>query len=492
VSDLLYFVLCGVLIVGILVGIYLMSKIKSAAFGNILSAACVAAAITLTLVRFDIITLPELLICAAVGLVIGLISAYRVKMIEMPQVVSMLSGFGGAASAFVAIITVSGNTAINALGLIAAGLALTTGAITFIGSLIAAGKLHKILKQAPVAWKRHQVIATVFLVASFISVIMLTITSIPVLYRILFSLIVSGIFGFVFAIRIGGADMPITISLLNSLSGLSVSATGMIISDPLLVAVGAIVGASGLLLTQIMCKAMNRRLMDILTGKTAVAPPTNSSSAKNESESEPNSANTDSTETILTNQELFEPTISNKEQLIKEETEIQEKPSPVQLLKSAKNVIIATGYGMALAQAQHLVKKLADALEANDAEVVYAIHPVAGRMPGHMSVLLAEADVPFEKLIDIDDVNSMFAECDLAIVIGANDVINPAANSAEGTPIYGMPILDVHEAKNIIICNYDLTPGYSGVENTLYSREGVILLTGDASKTLEDLLGSIS
>ncbi len=255
--------------------------------------------------------------------------------------------------------------------------------------------------------------------------------------------------------------MPMTISLLNSLSGVAGSIAGMAISDPLLVAIGGIVGASGLLLTQIMCKSMNRALADILLGKTSVTG----------TEKKPN-----------------EGAAADYDK--KEEDGKKEETATIDSIKlsDAKNVIIVPGYGMALAQAQGLVKRLTGKLEGNGATVKFGIHPVAGRMPGHMNILLAEVDISYDQLYDIDTINPKFAECDLAIVVGANDVISPAANTAEGTPIYGMPILDVEKSKNIIICNYDLKPGYAGVPNPLYSQSNVILLLGDAKKSLETLL----
>lgn len=252
--------------------------------------------------------------------------------------------------------------------------------------------------------------------------------------------------------------MPITISLLVSLSGVADGIAGMAISNILLVSLGGIVGASGLLLTRVMCKAMNRSLNDILMGKTSV-------SGKAPVKIEP---------------EILEgPAVEMREATDEEKKEI---------LTNAKKVIVIPGYGMALAQAQEKVRILADKLEEKGATVDYAIHPVAGRMPGHMNVLLAEVDVPYEKLRSMEDVNEEFSEADLAIVIGANDVINPAANTAEGTPIYGMPVLNVAKAKNIIILNYDDKPGYAGVDNPLYRNPEVILLFGNAEETVQSLI----
>ena len=278
--------------------------------------------------------------------------------------------------------------------------------------------------------------------------------------------VLSLLFGVVFAMRVGGADMPITISLLNSLSGVAGGIAGIALGDPVLIAVGGIVGASGLLLTQIMCRAMNRRLIFILLGKTAAVAPKKAEPAKAE-----------------------EPVIDEAPAVAVPEETVSR---PEKLLADAKDVIIVPGYGMALSQAQQHVRRLADTFEQRGARVRYAIHPVAGRMPGHMNVLLCEADVPYEQLFEMDDINADFASCDLAIAIGANDTINPAANTAEGTPIYGMPVLDIGDAKNIFVLNFDDKPGYAGVPNPLYTREDVVFMMGDAKESINKLLDMLT
>jgi len=462
-SDLLYYILCGVLTFGVLAGIYLMSKVKTAVAGNLFSALCMAGAILLTLYRGGILTALELWIFAAVGFVIGLVGAYRVKMIDMPQTVAILNGFGGAASAIVAAVSVVGVVDIGYFGRATAGLAVAVGAVTFTGSAIAAAKLHGIMKQKPMVWKGHRAITVISLALVLLAAaafVVLPARRMP--FYILACVLASGFFGVAFAIRVGGADMPITISLLNSFSGVAGAIAGMAIGDPLLVAVGGIVGASGLLLTQIMCRAMNRKLLDILTGKTSAA--------------------------VTEEPAAAEPVAEAVEEI----TEAPDEIDPVALLKEARSVIIVPGYGMALAQAQHLVKKLADALEGRGVQVRFGIHPVAGRMPGHMNVLLAEAEVEYDALLEMDEVNPMFPECDLAVIIGANDVVNPAANTAQGTPIYGMPILNAGQAKHVIICNFDLKPGYAGVDNPLYRMPHVVMRTGDAAETLQQLLDGMA
>ena len=469
-TPVVYYVLCGVLTLGVLVGIALMSKVRTAVTGNLLSALCMAAAIVLTLIHAGIFSKPSdlwlCLIVTAIGLVVGLLWAARIKMIEMPEIVALFNGFGGAASALVALATLIflPRESMNLFALITGAIALAVGMITLTGSLIAGGKLHKIINGRPVIWKGHKLILNTTMVLVVVTMALIVfVSAIPMWLSCLLCTLLSAFFGVAFALRVGGADMPITISLLNSLSGVAGSIAGMAIGDPLLVAVGGVVGASGLLLTQIMCKAMNRHLGDILLGKTSA--PAKKTAA---------------------------PARKNAAPAPKPEAKPAPAPkaekTPGEILAAAKRVIIVPGYGMALAQAQHQVKKLADTLEADGIDVEFAIHPVAGRMPGHMNVLLAEADVPYEKLHEMEEINPRFADCDAAIVIGANDVTNPAANTAEGTPIYGMPVLDVEKAKHIFICNYDLKPGYAGVENPIYTRkEGVTLMLGDAKKTVDEL-----
>ena len=459
-SDILYYVLCGLLALGVLIGLSMLSKVKTAVRGNTISVLCTLGAIVITLIKYDIITKAGLIISVLLGIIAGLVWAFKVKIISMPQVVALLNGFGGGAAALVGVVTLLDKAPLDTFSLVTAGLAVMVGTLTLTGSLVAAGKLHKILPQKPVIWKGHQAITTTALILSVVSVILIATDSLPISLAVLAALLVSGFFGVAFTIRVGGADMPITISLLVSLSGVADGIAGMAISNILLVSLGGIVGASGLLLTRVMCKAMNRSLNDILMGKTSVS---GKASVKAEPEALP----------------MDEPAFEMKEATDEEKKEI---------LTNAKKVIIIPGYGMALAQAQEKVRILADKLEENGATVDYAIHPVAGRMPGHMNVLLAEVDVSYEKLRSMEDVNEEFSEADLAIVIGANDVINPAANTAEGTPIYGMPVLNVAKAKNIIILNYDDKPGYAGVDNPLYRNPEVILLFGNAEETVQSLI----
>lgn len=517
-SEALYYIFSGILTIAVMAGISLMSRVKTAVAGNLLSAFSVLAGIVITLYYKEIYSVWTIYIFILIGVLVGSILARGVKMIQMPQLVALFNGVGGLASAFVGILSLLGigivvgqhSTFVNVTSV----LAIVVGLVTLFGSMVAAGKLHKLLPQKPVRWKNHSAILNTFIIlilGSVVSSIYAGDNS-TVLYAVLIvSIIFSSVFGYAFAIRVGGADMPITISLLNSLSGVAGAIAGMAINDVLLVSVGGIVGASGLFLTQIMCNAMNRSLMDILLGLTSSAGTSKSVVAVvdepvlEESEidfdkiQDKTSLVSEDSGIIETNviSEVSEATIASEIIEVENEQEtiieIIEKRDLGEVLKSAKSVIIVPGYGMALAQAQHLVKEFADKLEENGADIKFAIHPVAGRMPGHMNVLLAEADVPYEKLFEMDDVNYIFSETDVVIVIGANDVINPAARDAKDTPIYGMPVLNVDKAKEVIICNYDLQPGYAGVDNPLYNKsEGVFMLLGDAKVSLNDLLNRLN
>ena len=467
-DQTLIYVISALLSLLVMVGIALMSKVRYASLGNSLSALAILAGIVFTLLTKEnngtpIITAWTLYPSLAIGALIGGLFATRVKMIQMPQLVALLNGLGGGASALVGILSVAGigeRLAATAFSNFTGYLAIGIGLITLVGSLVAAGKLHRLLPQKPQVWAFHSMATVLSLVVMAILILIGTFSQyegMPVFWLIAGVAIFSSLFGLYFSIRVGGADMPITISLLNSLSGVAGAIAGMAIGDVLLVAVGGIVGASGLLLTQIMCRAMNRSLLSILLGtkkKVAVPAPPSVATAS--------------------------PAAAPK---------VEVKKTPGEVLSTAKRVIIVPGYGMALAQAQHEVKQLSDALRKGGAEVRFAIHPVAGRMPGHMNVLLAEANVPYDDLFEMEAINDDFAKVDAAIVIGANDVLNPAARNAEGTPIYGMPVLNVDQAPYVVICNYDLKPGYAGVENPLYTREeGVALLTGDAKETVSALL----
>ena len=461
--DIYYNAIAAVLALAILYGLNLMSNVKKAVLGNIICAVSMAIAIVITMYKDHSIGSPSLWGAIAAGTVFGLFLANKVKMIQMPQLVAFLHGFGGGAAAIVGLIMLVDVGTTSTFHHINACLALCSGMTTIAGSFVAAGKLHRLLPQKPIILAHHNKISNGILALMVLSLVVFSVAPdfLPGVW--VFMLFATGtLFGIVFTIRIGGADMPITISLLNSMGGISCAIAGFSVADPLLIAVGGIIGSAGMMLTRVMCRAMNRKLLPILLGESSLTGKA-AASAVGAAEPKPITA-------------ASQPAVESADDKLNK------------VLQTAKNVIIVPGYGMALAQAQHKVKQFADLIANRGGTVNYGIHPVAGRMPGHMNVLLAEANVDYEQLLEMDAVNPLFSASDLVLVVGANDVVNPAANTAEGTPIYGMPILQVEQAKNIVICNYDDKPGYAGVPNPLYTREGVTLMTGDANTTLDELL----
>ena len=486
----LQIILSAILAVLVLAGISMMSKVKTAVAGNLLSAFAMLCGIVATLFFAGVVSVWTVYVSILIGALIGSLLAARVKMIQMPQTVALFNGLGGGASALVGLLSVHGD---GAFVRFTALLAVAVGMVTLVGSLVAAGKLHRVLPQKPVVWKGHSLCTLLFLALTLGFVIAgIFAHGIGLTVCLAGAFVSASLFGLWFSLRVGGADMPITISLLNSLSGVAGAIAGMAIGDVFLVAVGGIVGASGLLLTQIMCRAMNRKLMSILTGGT-MKPST------------PTPVIEENAELVQRIMDLekkikeLEAMVADLEARVKaldgqlNAAPAEENPTAASVLSKAKDVIIVPGYGMALAQAQHQVRQLADKLESRGARVRFAIHPVAGRMPGHMNVLLAEADVDYEKLYEMEAINDDFKNADAVVVIGANDVLNPAARNAVGTPIYGMPVLNVDEAPEVIVCNFDLKPGYAGVENPIYTREkGVYLELGDAKETLMRLMAEMA
>jgi NAD(P) transhydrogenase subunit beta len=474
ITETVYYIICIILSFFSLLGISMMSKVPTSVRGNLLLSFCLLAGCVVTLLYYQIAGVGTIYVFILAGSIIGAVLAYKTQMMQMPQTVAMLNGLGGLAGGIVGALTLLNigvkPTAYPLFVNVTATLAVVVGLVTFTGSMVAAGKLHRLLPQKPVIWKNHRSITILLIAGSVASVVLAFFIGKDMgilsdnYFIVALAVVFGSLFGVTFAIRVGGADMPITISLLTSLAGVAAAIAGMAIGDLLVVSIGGIVGSSGLLLTQIMCRAMNRNLMVILTGKTSVGPVTTGT------------------------QELPE----EKEKRIVPEKKSKEIPLD-DLLKSAKRAIIVPGYGMALAQAQHQVRRLADLLEARNTDVKYAIHPVAGRMPGHMNVLLAEADVAYDRLYEMDSINDDFKDTDIVIVIGANDVLNPAARDAKGTPIYGMPVLNVDQARYIIICNFDTKPGYAGVPNPLYGMtDKVTLMLGDAKESLVELQEMLS
>lgn len=458
-----YMIVSAGTILFIIAGIRLMNSARTAVLGNYLSALGMLVIIGLTILEYEIAGKAELWTAIAIGTGLGVFLAVKATMTQIPQLVALLNGVGGGASMLVALIIIGSDAGeISVISRVTAALALWVGAVTLSGSLVAAGKLDNRIRQTPVILKRHVLITQMLLAGAALLIILIgggiTGHTLPLSMILLILSLTSGTVG---VLRIGGADMPIAISLLNSLSGLAAAISGLAIANFLLVAVGAIIGAGGIILTGIMCRAMNRRLRDILMASNTIAYP------------------------------AAAPVVSSCGGVVP--TDVSPLETCGQWLRSAKTVVIVPGYGMALAQAQQQVGRLFETLESQEMNVLFAIHPVAGRMPGHMNVLLAEAGIPYDKLKELDTANAQFQKTDVVIVIGANDVVNPAARTAEGTPIYGMPVLNVDQAKRVIICNKDTQPGYAGVANPLYDKhDHVLLLLGNAMETvrqLTDILG---
>jgi len=460
------------IILAIIAGIRLFRTPRRARAANLITALALLCAVGLVLSRHSC-SAPILVMAAlAMGTLAGWLVAMRVGMIHVPALVGFQNGAGGAAAFLVSFVELQrGGHLLPGVSRVGGILGLIVGAVTFSGSLIAGAKLSNLLRQTPLVLPGHDrvllgllagVVATGALAGAA--------TGTALLFSLLVLLLVSLMLGVVFSVRVGGADMPVTISFLNALTGLAAAFCGIVTQNRLLIAAGATVGASGSILTYAMCRAMNRNLLKVFLGvsakPTAPEPP-----CAPEAEGEPETG--------------------GRESPIEEEAE---KPSLPPLERAAEaarkagKVVIIPGYGMALAQAQFELERLAGKLEEMGKEVKFAIHPVAGRMPGHMNVLLAEAGTGYDKLFEMDEINPEFRETDLALVVGACDVVNPAAIRAEGTPISGMPILMAHEARHVIVCNLDREPGYSGVENPLYDEPKAILLLGDAKDTVGQLL----
>ena len=437
-------------------GLKMLSSESSAAKGNMVSSFGMLLAILVTLI--DVINPLLMLSAILVGGSIGAIFALRVKMTSIPEMVALFNGFGGLSSYFLAWSEFNNQTEIS-LVMTLTYLTIFIGGITFSGSLIAFFKLSEVLKNTSNfvnSASRWMLIFGCSFALLCILQIVLNVSGLLILemdlIRILFVcfLIASLITGLAFVLPIGGGDMPVVISLLNSLSGIAAALAGIIITNTALIVAGCLVGASGLVLTLIMAKSMNRTLYNIFFVGYAAS---GSSDAEIEGEIKP-----------ITAEDAF------------------------LVIEAARSVLIVPGYGMAVAQAQHVVKELGDLLENNDCEVSYGIHPVAGRMPGHMNVLLAEANVSYDNLLEPKDINPKMEIVDVAIVIGANDVVNPSATEHPGSPIYGMPILEVYKAKTVMVLKRSMSSGFAGVQNPLFFKENSRMLFGDAKESISKLV----
>ena len=455
ITNILYLISA----VAFILGIKRLSHPKTARSGNLLSSLGMLIAIIATLTypgkEFDFT-----LILAGVGIgaVIGVIFATRVQMTEMPQMVAIFNGLGGAASAFVASSEFLSSP--NSPFIIVC-LSVFIGSLTFTGSFVAFGKLQGFISGRAITFKGQQAINAVIALLSVSLVLapgLFFDSSIFSGYLNAFFVIVvlALILGVGLTIPIGGADMPVVISLLNSYSGIAAAATGFLISNNALIISGSLVGASGLILTNIMCKGMNRSLANVIFGAVGA-------------ESEGGGSS------------------DGKEMNIKSYSTTE----AAMILDAAEKIIIVPGYGLAVAQAQHVAREVAESLEAMGKTVLYAIHPVAGRMPGHMNVLLAEANVSYDVLKDLDEINPEFEDCDVALILGANDVVNPAARHDQSSPIYGMPILNVDKSRTVIINKRSMNPGFAGVQNELFGYDNSIMVFGDAKDMLNDLLKEV-
>ncbi|MCE5263406.1 MAG: NAD(P)(+) transhydrogenase (Re/Si-specific) subunit beta [Deltaproteobacteria bacterium] len=433
--------------------------------GTLTAVMALACALVLVLVRNLILDSVIVMGAVTVGSAIGLLVALRVNMIQIPAMIAFQHGAGGIAAFLVSYVELARGAGQMALLNEVSGLVGTVvGAATFSGSMIASGKLANRIRQTPLVLDRHGwwlLGNGALVVALALAVLGMAPGASGIRYELMALIVLSASFGVLFSIRIGGADMPVLISFLNATAGLAAAFCGIVIENRLLIACGACVAASGSILTHVMCRAMNRSLPGVFLfskRRTLQAAPGRAAG----------------------NTHAAAPTAERSPE--------DRLADVVAALKEARRVVIIPGYGMALAQAQFGVVSLATRLIGMGKEVKFAIHPVAGRMPGHMNVLLAEADVDYELLREMDEVNPEFSQTDLALVIGACDVVNPAAIHVEGTPISGMPILLAHEAKRVAVFNLDARPGYSGVENPLYRNDNTIMLLGDAKKTMDKIL----
>ncbi len=451
----------GYLVAAILfiVGLKGLTRPRTAVRGNALGASGMLLAIVITLTNRNIVSFEVILVGILIGATIGALLALKIAMTTMPELVALFNGFGGIASVLVAGTVLLEHTLFDGNPLVQVTVATAVsgliGAVTFWGSLVAFGKLKGLISENAVLFTGQQVMnAILALLALALSVGVVLNPANILLYWLL--VLVASLLGVLLVIPVGGADMPVVVALLNSYSGLAAAATGFVLSNNVLIITGSLVGASGLILTQIMCKAMNRSLTNVLFG--VMGPAGESATAD----------------------EVYAGRVKST------------SPEEVALLfDAARRVVIVPGYGMAVSQAQHPLASLASLLEERGVEVEYAVHPVAGRMPGHMNVLLAEADVPYESLKDMDEINPYIDQMDVALIIGANDVVNPLARTDPASPIAGMPIIDVDKAKTVVVIKRSLSPGFAGIPNPLFALDNSLMLFGDGKKMVLDILAAL-
>ena len=439
-------------------GLKLLGSPDTARRGNLISAAGMFIAVVVTLLDQKIIAYEYIALGIVLGALVGAVAARKVAMTGMPELVALFNGFGGLASLMVGwaalamALSIADTTApVPLFTLVTVFVSILIGGLTFTGSLLAYGKLSERISGRPFMYDGQRIINGLILLAVLACAVLFILdpTNQNWLYLAVALALVLGV---MFVLPIGGADMPVVIALLNSLSGVDAAAAGFAIGNILLIVAGSLVGASGLILTNIMCKAMNRSLRNVLFSGFGVV------------------------------KKVSGPVVE------------QGEVNPITaddayyILEAAASVVIIPGYGMAVAQAQHAVKELQTILEGNGVEVVYAIHPVAGRMPGHMNVLLAEADVPYDLLLEMDQVNPRLETFDVALVIGANDVVNPAAREVESSPIYGMPVINADKARTVFVLKRSMASGFAGIDNPLFFKENTRMLFGDAKEMLGNLV----
>ena len=441
-----------------IVGLKLLSSVRTARAGNLAGAAGMLLATVATLLDRRVVDWPPVIAGLAAGSLLGTALALRTSMTGMPQMVGLLNGFGGAASALVASAELlrglhAGTPPSRAVALSIAA-SLFIGWITFSGSVVAFGKLQGLLPGRPLVLPFQKTVNLLLALGGV--ALSIRLAAAPDAAAAFWALsAVALVLGVTLVNPIGGADMPVVISLLNSYSGLAACATGFALGNDALIITGALVGASGFILTRVMCRAMNRSLFNVMT---AAVGGTGGSSG---------------------------PAAGGRQARAFETEDV------ALAFEAARQVIIVPGYGMAVSQAQHVVKELADVLAKKNIDVKYAIHPVAGRMPGHMNVLLAEAGIPYDQLLELDAVNPLFPECDVALVVGANDITNPAARTDRTSPLFGMPILDVDRARSVVFCKRSLASGFAGVDNELFFNPVTMMYLGDAKESLKRLVAEL-
>jgi len=440
-----------------IIGLKRLASPTTARNGNRLASLGMLIAIIVTILKYTDNNFEWIIIGIVIGGLLGIILSKYVQMTAIPQLVAIFNGFGGGASALVAIyeILYPKESVISIFVLAAIAFSTILGSLTLTGSFIAFGKLQEIIPTRPILFPlRNYLNSFLLLLILFFAIIMIipNFSSLNILYILIALSLLAGI---LIVIPIGGADMPVIIALLNSYSGIAGAGAGFVLNNPVLIISGSLVGASGLILTRIMIKAMNRSLTNVILGGLG----------------------SDDGSQQATNENRLVKSLNTEDAAM--------------ILGYAENVIFVPGYGLAVAQAQHQINELANILKDNGAKIKYAIHPVAGRMPGHMNVLLAEANIPYNELKDLDEINSEFDNADVAVVIGANDVTNPIARTDPSSPIYGMPILNVDKAKSVIVLKRSMASGFAGIENELFFLDKTSLLFGDAKDSIEEMTREI-